>query len=207
MYTSNPSQGEHHYLQILLHHIPGAQSYADLKTCTDGVIHNTFKDTALALGLLESDEGWDECLLEAAMSYMPKQLCSLFVTILIFGEPAKPVVLWERYREMMGEDVLRHIPTHVQMTDEDWQLHVDNQVLLLLQEELEEMGTCLERFGLPTPNKQNRIQRIPKVILEEMFDVENQKEISNFKFERLNEDQQNAFCNIMKAVHDKNHLQ
>ena len=34
MYTTNPSQGERHYLHILLHHIPGAMSYADLKVFT-----------------------------------------------------------------------------------------------------------------------------------------------------------------------------
>ena len=59
MYTTAPSQGEWHYLQILLHHIPGAQSFADLKTC-NGVIYKTFKETASVLGLLESDEEWDE---------------------------------------------------------------------------------------------------------------------------------------------------
>ena len=31
MYTTNPSQGERHYLCILLHHIPGTTSFADLK--------------------------------------------------------------------------------------------------------------------------------------------------------------------------------
>ena len=34
------------------------------------------------------------------------------------------------------------------------------------------MGTCLERFGLPTPDVQKGTQRIPKVISEEMFDIE-----------------------------------
>ena len=55
MYTTNPSQGERHYLRILLHHIPGATSFVDLKTTPDGVIHKTFKETAITLGLLESD--------------------------------------------------------------------------------------------------------------------------------------------------------
>ena len=41
------------------------------------------------------------------MSFMPKQLHSLFITILIFGEPAKPDVLWEKYKEVMGKDLLR----------------------------------------------------------------------------------------------------
>ena len=86
MYTTNPSQGERHYLHMLLHHIPGATCYTDLKTSPDRVIHTNFKETALAFGLLESDEEWDECLSEAEVSFMPQQLCSLFVTILIFGD-------------------------------------------------------------------------------------------------------------------------
>ena len=32
MYTTNPSQGERHYLRILLHHVQGATSFNDLKT-------------------------------------------------------------------------------------------------------------------------------------------------------------------------------
>ena len=97
MYTTNPPQGERHYLHLLLHHIPGAMSFTDLKKSSDGTIQSTFKETAMKLGLLESDDEWDKCLSEAAISFMPKQLCSLFVTILIFGELAQPDVLWEKY--------------------------------------------------------------------------------------------------------------
>ena len=110
-------------------------------------------------------------------------------------------------KKTMGENVLRSIPTHLQMPDEECQMHVDNEVLLLLKDELEAMGTCLERFGLQTPDKQNRIHRIPWVIAKEMYDIEGQKQISNFKCARLNMDQQDAFCAVMKAIHDGNHPQ
>ena len=105
LYTTNPSQGERHYLHILLHHIPGARSFEDLKMSPDGMLLSTFKETAIAYGLLESDVEWDNCLSEASISFMPKQLQSLFVTILIFGQPAKPLDLWEKYKEVMGEDI------------------------------------------------------------------------------------------------------
>ena len=71
----------------------------------DGMLLSTFKETAIAYGLLESDVEWDSCLSEASISFMPKQLRSLFVTILIFGQPAKPLDLWEKYKEVMGEDM------------------------------------------------------------------------------------------------------
>ena len=66
---------------------------------------STFKETAIAHGLLESDTEWDNCLSEASISFMPKQLWSLFVTILIFGQPVKPLALWEKYKEVMAEDI------------------------------------------------------------------------------------------------------
>ena len=144
---------------------------------------------------------------EATESFMPKQLRSLFVTILIFGEPAKPFILWGKYKDMMGEDVFRHIPTNLHISAKKCRMQVDSKVLLLLQEDLEGMGTCLERFGLPTPDKENWIQRIPNAIAEEMFDTEIQKEISNLKCKQLNMDQQDAFCGIMKAVQDEKYPQ
>ena len=94
MFMTNPSQRERHYFCLLLHHIPGARSFTDLKTLPNGTVHNSFKETALALGPLQNDDEWDECMAEASISFMPKQLCSLFVTILIFGEPANYVMLW-----------------------------------------------------------------------------------------------------------------
>ena len=82
---------------------------------------------------------------------------------------------------------------------------MDNKVLMLLQEDLEGMGTCLEKFGLPTPDMQSRIQRVPKVIQEEMFDVGVQKSLSEIKCQKLNSDQQKSFCTVMKAVEEENH--
>ena len=105
LHMTNPSQGERHYLRILLHHIPGAKSFEDLKMSPDGMLLSTFKETAIAYGLLESDAEWDNYLSEASISFMPKQLWSLFVTILIFGQPAKPLDLWEKYKEVMAEDI------------------------------------------------------------------------------------------------------
>ena len=105
---------------------------------------------------------------------------------------------------MMGEDVVRQMPTYVYLSDEECRKCIDNEVLLL---ELEGKGSCLETFGLPTPDVQNRVQRIPKVIAEELFHVETQREISNSECQKLNMDQQDAFCAILKAVHDENHQQ
>ena len=118
------------------------------------------------------------------------------MTILIFGELAKPTVLWEKYKEIMGEDIFWDVLSLTHISDTQKRLHADNEVLLLLQEELKGMGTCLEKFGLPTPDMENRVQTIPKVILEEMFDPEMQRENGSTKCNMFNQDQQyGLWCN------------
>ena len=205
LYTTNPPQGERHYLHILLHHIPGARSFEDLKMSPDGMLLSTFKETAVAYGLLESDVEWDNCLSEASISFMPKQLQSLFVTILIFGQPAKPLDLWEKYNEVMGEDISKHFLLAHTMCNAEKQRCVMNEVLLCLQEELEGMGSSLELFGLPSPNLEFHVERVPKTI-SEMFCTENQADIGRRKCEQLNTDQAHPFSAIMEAVNDNTHV-
>ena len=71
---------------------------------------------------------------------MPKQLQSSFVTILIFGQPAKPLDLWEKYQEVMSEDISQNSSLDHTMCNAKKQRCVMNEVFLCLQEEFEGMG-------------------------------------------------------------------
>ena len=122
---------------------------------------------------------------------------------MVFGEPADPCSLWEKYKESMSEDI-KNASVYLQVAEDNLNKQVENEVLLLLQDDLEALNTCLQDFGLPVPEKQNRSLKIPKVIQEEIFDVALQQEISNLKQISLNTGQHDAFCTIMKAVQDKN---
>ena len=107
----------------------------------------------------------------------------------------------------MGENFLRKELLYLQVSMDELNRHIENEVLLLLQGELEGMNACPQDFGLPIPVKENRSLKIPKVIQEEIFDVESQKEISEVKCRSLNSDQEEAFHTIMKAIEDENHTQ
>lgn len=65
VYTVHPADVERFCLRILLHHVCGATCYADLRT-HDGAVYSTFREAAVARGLLEDDHEWDCCLSEAA---------------------------------------------------------------------------------------------------------------------------------------------
>ena len=182
----------------------GVTSFNAIKMLPDGSKTETFKETALALGILEPDQEWDACLAEAASSFMPKQLCSLFKTILIFGDPSQPFMLWEKYKHLLADDLLRQKSNSSITSKINIEKSIENECLLLLQDELEAMGKSLQDYKLPIPDKTQIIQLILKIIQEEIFNQDIQKNISKVKYQYLNTDQKNAFDTIMCAVQDKN---
>uniref|UniRef100_UPI00358F89E5 uncharacterized protein n=1 Tax=Myxine glutinosa TaxID=7769 RepID=UPI00358F89E5 len=61
IYQVQPSDPQRFALRLLLLHRKGATSFEDLRT-VDGQLHNTFKDAARAMGLLEDDAQHRRCL-------------------------------------------------------------------------------------------------------------------------------------------------
>ena len=122
-------------------------------------------------------------------------------------EPTKPQVLWEKHKDAMSEDLLREASMSLPNSRQDFTKYAENMTLLLLQLELEAMGTCLKDFGLPIPDNCNRLKKVPRVIQDEMFDDEKQRDVSEMRKRSLNQGQQSAFHTIMKAVLDENHQQ
>ena len=108
---------------------------------------------------------------------------------------------------MLGEDLLRDAPRTQNIPKEQLLVTVDNEVLLLLEDELAAMDRSLADCDLPTPDRAMRIQVIPQVIKDELFDCELQKEISKIKSCSLNVHQQATFATGMQAVYDESYTQ
>jgi hypothetical protein len=95
LYFVSPSIGERYFLHTLLTKVKGAISFEALRTI-NGVVHDTFKSACIALGLYDSDDEWNACLEEAVGMRTSAQLQSLFMTILAFGVPSEPCMLWDK---------------------------------------------------------------------------------------------------------------
>ncbi len=202
VYTTNPAQGERHYLCILLHHIPGASSFDDLKQLPDGTTCSTFKETATKLGLLASDDEWDECMQEASTSFMPYQLQTLFITVLVFGEPLAPQELWYKHKTCMGEDIYQHATSMQNIPPDELSDFVDNTVLLELQKELSHFGYSLPDFSLKLPQEDKIVTSYPQVILDELFNSKEQSAKALELQAMLNGEQQDALQLILQAMAD-----
>ena len=90
MYFASPSSGERFYLRLLLTVVVGATSFTHLRT-VNNIHHNTYKEACFALGLLEDDQEWSQCLQEAGQMQTGYTLRMLFDTILFHCNPTSPV--------------------------------------------------------------------------------------------------------------------
>jgi hypothetical protein len=92
LYFTNPIVGERYYLRLLLTIIRGPTSCNDLRT-VHGHIYNTFKETCMAMGLLEDHMGW---MLARSFTFANMiTTTTLLVTILTFCIPNQLGNLWE----------------------------------------------------------------------------------------------------------------
>ena len=152
MYHVQPSDGERYYLRVLLHTVPGATCFEDLRTTGEGpdsVVHLTFKAACEARGLLQDDAEWARCMEEVNISASPSQLRATFTNILLFNSVSEPLTLWETFKEAMSEDFAprpdpRGPPVYTH--------HSFDQALRAVNSLLLERGrNGLEHFGLPVP--------------------------------------------------------
>ena len=73
MYAVSPKDTERFCLRLLMLHVPGATSFADIRT-VDGQSPVNFKEACQLMHLLEDDAEWERALAEASTFQMPSQL-------------------------------------------------------------------------------------------------------------------------------------
>ena len=134
MYFASPSSGERFYLRLLLTVVVGATSFAHLHK-VNGIQYNTYKEACFALGLLEDDQEWSQCLQEASQMQTGYTLRMLFATILFHCNPTSPGVLWEQFKHHICDDLLVKLnnlfPNHHFNQDQvyDYGLHLIDHIL------------------------------------------------------------------------------
>ena len=131
---------------MLLNIICDATSFENLRTI-NRELYETFKEACAALGLLQNDKEWDQCLTEAALIQFGKQLHNLFAILLLFCELKESEILWEKHINDFSEDIQFQICKNTENTSFR---HIDtniyNQALNDLESLLNKYGKCLKNF-------------------------------------------------------------
>ncbi|XP_027166384.1 uncharacterized protein LOC113766387 [Coffea eugenioides] len=140
MVTVSPKEGERYYLRLLLTHIAGPTSFEDLLTVNEQKL-GSFREAALALGLLQSDAYIEETLQEAIAFQMPSSLRLLFATLLVYCSPTNPRSLWEKFEHELSADYNHQQPFHGFSS-----LEIRRKVLEDINSSLEQMGKSITDF-------------------------------------------------------------
>lgn len=199
MYYVPPTAGERFYLRKLLTSVRGPTSFTHLRT-VNNIIHPTYRDACLALGLLSDDTEWHECLEEAKLIKSGRQLRQLFTTILQFCEPARPEALWQAYRVDICDD-LEHrlrLDGFVDVTEED----VFDYGLYLVEQLLREAGRSLHDFpSMPCPERDwGGVVGNPLIAEQLNYNRDNEKAKAEELVVLMNEEQRAAYDVIMACV-------
>ncbi|ONM53414.1 hypothetical protein ZEAMMB73_Zm00001d019617 [Zea mays] len=191
--SAHPAEGERFYLRLLLNHVTGATSYADLRT-VDGDTLPSFREAAQRRGLLEADDTIDECLNEAAIYQMSSALRRLFATILVYCEPNDVAELWQRHLDSMSEDYHRSTQSKT---------HVQQLVLIDIRNILQSMGKDIKTFPLPAIiDKYDDSNGTDREIYEEESIKPTAEDVA--MKETLNEEQRSAYDKILSVVDTNN---
>src|SRR5271156_5955857 len=193
MYYCNPTAGERFYLRLLLTAVRGPTSFEHLRTVA-GTLHPTFQAACVALGLLDDDREWIDCLTEASV-FAGAQLRALFVMVLVYGPVADPPALWDRFAASICDDLPRVLARRDDLPDSVDQpdLHLDYG-LFLLAGILADHGRTLADYGLPSfQHPWARAEANPLLAAELRYEPAEELRSRDEMYDQLNPDQRSSF--------------
>jgi ATP-dependent DNA helicase PIF1 len=203
MYFVQPSDKERYFMRMLLHHVPGAVSYEDLRTVNRGTadakVADSYQEACEALGLLQNDDEWFACMQEASRVQCDiVALRVMFASILAYNNVKNAVALWDKYKHHLAVDIMLKAGK-TELDDV-----VTNEVLLDLQQHLRTMGRTMAQAGLPIPTA-----RVPVAnesgndfIADEArkYNMRKQAERADVDVPMLNSAQRTVYDAVMEAV-------
>ena len=195
-------QGERFYLKMLLAHVRGPQNYEDLKMF-EGNMYSTFKDAALARGLLEDDGEWNAAMHEVSSNASSRKVRETFAIILHYCQPSEPKKLFETFLEQLSDDFVYEVTSAQQCPRDDIDMDlITNQVLLAIEDELSQMGGSLSKYNdMPQPRQLTEQEKLTKVYRSETFNKDEQIQIVQLLSPQMNNKQLEICQAVYKAAH------
>ena len=195
MYTVNPRNRELFYLRLLLNHVRGATSFADVRT-VNGTIYPTNQAAAEALGILRNSTEFLN-VMNQALDTLSTRLCRyLFADLMIYCEFPNPGEYWSNNRERFIDDLSRQYPT----------LEVDdlcNLALIEIENSLIRANQDLNAHGLPSTNRNLNFINLESIGLFadelNMNSAEDREEFRN-SLDQLNQGQRDVYDRIRHSI-------
>ncbi|KAM3251534.1 hypothetical protein P3L10_005604 [Capsicum annuum] len=196
-------------MRMLLNFVKGSTSFESIRTI-NGVSYKTYKEACYALGLLEDDQEWNDCLAEAACWASGNELRNLFVMILIHCQVSDSAKLWRTNYEILSKDITSLQRNRFQVKDlQLTQKQLEAYTLFEIETILVKMGKSLKDIDeMPLPDSALLSDRRNRLINEELeYNKEDLKKMHDKSFALLNDYQKLAYEAIMASVsNEEGHL-
>ncbi|XP_076903521.1 uncharacterized protein LOC143558591 [Bidens hawaiensis] len=202
IHSVSPAAGEGYYLRILLNKVRGPTKFEDIRT-VNGNILPTFRDACYELGLLDDDNKYIECIVEASNAGTGFYLRNLFCTMLTCGSLSRPEIVWEKTWNYLAEDIIHK---QQQLLDCLGLSINEEQIKNLTLLEIEKILLCnnssLRRFNtMPFPDLEAVDSENNRLIIEETcYDRESLQHEFDTLFVSLTDEQRAVYNEINKAV-------
>ncbi|XP_062114291.1 uncharacterized protein LOC133825350 [Humulus lupulus] len=205
IYFAHPSTGERFDLRILLNSFKGSTSYESIRTI-NGVTYPNFKGACYALGLLDDDKEWIDCLTEAAIWETGKELRHLFITIVIHYQVSNASQLWKSNYIALSEDINSLQRKRFRMNDLKLiEQQVEAYTLFEIESIMLKMGKSLKDIdGMPLPNPSLIRDSGNRLVNEELdYDRDQLKILHEKSFAALNPCRKSAYKAIVHSVENE----
>lgn len=103
IYFAHPITGKQYYLRML-NFVKGCQNFEQIRTI-NGIIYPTYSAACYAMGLLDDDNEWKDCIREVPYWASRMQLRQLFVATLSHCEVTNPKNIWEDNWGILWKDI------------------------------------------------------------------------------------------------------
>ncbi|WOG95440.1 hypothetical protein DCAR_0414759 [Daucus carota subsp. sativus] len=209
IYFAHPASGERFYMRMLLNFVKGSTSFESIRT-VNGVTYPNYKAACYALGLLDDDKEWTDCLSEAAVWATGNELRNLFVTILIHCQVSDVRQLWITHSGTLSEDILllqrkRFRVPELQLTPQQ----IETYTLLEIEELMQKLGKSIKDIdGMPQLDSSLTRDTGNRLFNEELdYDRVALKALHGKLLGKLNIYQKEAYDSIVHSVeHDQGKL-
>ncbi|CAN0926294.1 hypothetical protein LINGRAHAP2_LOCUS35263 [Linum grandiflorum] len=204
IYSIPPKSGDTFYLRMLLTKIPGALSYEALRT-VNGILYPDYQKACQALGLLSTDDEWNDVMAEVSHWGMPHLIRSTFISLLMFCNVTSPITLFEQWWPAMADDFrlrlerLNEFPINDQLNEA-----LRNQVLHNLQTLLHNYSSTLAQFHLPQPISQPNGHFMDDLVAQQLQNDPAKELLTyNSSYAALNTDQKLAHEAVLSSLANK----
>ncbi|XP_078443457.1 uncharacterized protein LOC144712871 isoform X2 [Wolffia australiana] len=191
-----PRDTARYYLRLMLHHVPGATCFDNLRTVA-GVLYDTYQGVAAAHGLLHSDAEFDNDLSLAVGVASPRQVRELYAMMLLYCEISNPLMLLQKHLDAMSDDI--------RLTSQSQDPHhLQKKILILIDSILYHNGSSLASFpGLPRIVEDQSIHVTSRAI--HRYNIENAILTAEHLQSMLNEEQRQLYDVVFEAIEFPQH--